>query len=49
MYKKNLETIIQNGKNKEVIGVIRGALENGTDPNELITIMTDAIEVVGNL
>lgn len=48
MYKKNLETIIQNGKNKEVIGVIRSALENGADPNELITIMTDAIEVVGN-
>ncbi len=48
MYKASLEAIIQNGKNKEVINVIREALESGANPNELITIMTDAIEVVGN-
>ncbi len=48
MYKANLETIIQNGKNKEVIGVIRDALDNGADANELITIMIEAIELVGD-
>ncbi len=48
MYKASLAAIIQNGKNKEVINVIREALDSGTDPNELITVMTDAIEVVGN-
>lgn len=48
MYKADLEAIIQNGKNKEVINVIREALDGGANPNELITVMTDAIEVVGN-
>ncbi len=48
MYRASLETIIQNGKNKEVINTIREALDSGADPNELITIMTNAIEVVGN-
>lgn len=48
MYNAALEIIIQNGKNKEVINVIREALENGADANALITTMTNAIEVVGN-
>lgn len=48
MYKENLRAIIQNGKNKEVIGTIRDALDNGVEPNELITLMTEAIEIVGD-
>lgn len=48
MYKADLEAIIQNGKNKEVIKNIKAALDNGAKPEELINIMIDAIEIVGN-
>ncbi len=47
MKKSLIEEIIENGKSKQIVPVVKEALDNGADPISLINTMTNAMKAVG--
>ena len=47
MKKSLIEEIIENGKSKQIVPVVKDALDNGADPISLINTMTNAMKAVG--